>query len=66
MIGGSNAGKYTRATLEFLMSNELALDYSWSGQKNTLKFRDTLISKLIVRKLMAILSFLVFDQILNF
>ncbi|KAM0736912.1 hypothetical protein ACS0PU_000005 [Formica fusca] len=48
MVGGSDPGKFTRATLHFLISNELALQYSWSGQKNTRKFRDTLISQLIV------------------
>ncbi|XP_024874435.1 uncharacterized protein LOC112459190 [Temnothorax curvispinosus] len=48
MIGGSDAGKFTRATLRFLMSNQLAIKYSWSGQRNTLKFQTTRISQLIV------------------
>ncbi|XP_077282823.1 uncharacterized protein LOC143908869 [Temnothorax americanus] len=41
MIGGSDASKFTRATLRFLMSNHLAIKYSWSGQRNTLKFQTT-------------------------
>jgi len=48
MIGGSDPGKFTRAILRFLMSDELAVQYSWSGQKQTLQFKNTLISKLIV------------------
>lgn len=41
-------GKFTRATLRFLMSNELAVQYSWSGQRRTIQFKSTLISQLIV------------------
>lgn len=55
MVGGSDPGKFTRAALRYFISNEVALKYSWSGQKNTRKFRDTLISKLIVGKLTGII-----------
>lgn len=55
MVGGSDPGKFTRAALRYFISNEVALKYSWSGQKNTRKFRDTLISKLIVGKLTSII-----------
>ncbi|KMQ83236.1 piggybac transposable element-derived protein 4-like isoform x2 protein, partial [Lasius niger] len=48
MIGGSDPDKFTRAALGYFISNEVALKYSWSGQKNTRKFRETLISQLIV------------------
>lgn len=57
MIGGSDAGKFTRATLRFLISNQLALQYSWSGQKNTRKFQNTLISQLIVGELIGNILF---------
>lgn len=57
MIGGSDANKFTRATLRFLISDELALQYSWSGQRKTLKFKDTLISQLIVGELISSLFF---------
>lgn len=33
------------------MTDNLALQYSWSGQKNTIRFKDLLISKLILSKL---------------
>ncbi|XP_025264919.1 uncharacterized protein LOC109610045 isoform X2 [Camponotus floridanus] len=48
MIGGSDPGKFTRATLRFLMSDKLAVQYSWSGQRRTIQFKSTLISQLIV------------------
>lgn len=48
MIGGSDPGKFTRATLRFLMSDELAVQYSWSGQRRTIQFKSTQISQLIV------------------
>nr|XP_012218125.1 PREDICTED: uncharacterized protein LOC105669643 [Linepithema humile] len=48
MIGGSDPGKFTRAIFLFLMSDELAVQYSWSGQKKTLQLKNTLISQLIV------------------
>ena len=51
MIGGSDAGKFTRAALRFLMSDELAVQYSWSGQRDTIKFKETQISRHIVGKL---------------
>lgn len=57
MIGECDPGKFTKAVLRFLMSDELALGYSWSGQRNTQKFKNTHISLLIVGELIGNILF---------
>lgn len=47
-IGGKNAGQFARNVLRFLMSDELALLLSWSGQRNTLKFKDLKLCSLMI------------------
>ncbi|XP_032670058.1 uncharacterized protein LOC116843626 isoform X2 [Odontomachus brunneus] len=46
--GGKDIGEHGRRAMRRIITNTLAIKYSWSRQKKTIRFKDLLISKLIV------------------
>ncbi|XP_018367744.1 PREDICTED: uncharacterized protein LOC108764159 isoform X2 [Trachymyrmex cornetzi] len=47
-IGGSTGKHFIRNTLSQIISNEVATQISWTGQKSDVSFKSTSISKLII------------------
>jgi len=47
-IGGSTCKQFIRNTLLQIISNEVATQISWSGQKSSVSFKSTSIYKLII------------------
>ncbi|XP_036140753.1 uncharacterized protein LOC118644928 [Monomorium pharaonis] len=50
----NGAREHVRRIMKRLMTDNLALKYSWSGQKNTIRFKDFLTSKLILESVASV------------
>lgn len=49
-IGGRDSHDLTVNILKRVISNEVALQYSWAGKLKKLGFKDLLLAKCIIRK----------------
>lgn len=56
-IGGSNNYNFVKRALSSLISDEIALKYSWYGRKGKKIFKYLTTSKLIIRKYYCIIIY---------
>lgn len=53
-LGGASFGAATRRMLEMLLSHQVAIQYSWAGQKGKKKFMDLTVTAVICKAVRSI------------